>query len=592
MKKIEVWKSKIQKKLHKINYDDDSLFFFLTLIVGICAGALAVFIGKAIELISHHAQTLNQPTLQSILIGTVFVFISGYITTRISPWSSGSGIPQTKISIVVHHGTIKFKDWILKLVSSILSLSAGLTLGREGPTVAVTSGLGSSLGSLFSLPKAKVKSLVAVGSAAGIAAAFNTPIAAVTFTMEEIIGNMNTKSMGPIIIASVAAAVTSKMLTGGEAIFSVLKYKFEDPKELIFYLIVGILAALIAPLWVQAILKLRQMRISLFKGHRLTYIMFCFFILMGFAYYDHTILGSGHHTISESLLSKLTDWKFVLYLLTIKFFFTSISYSSGISGGLFMPTLFMGAMIGSLVGIIANLVYPGQFEIGAFALVGMGAYFAAVIRTPITSILMIFEMTQDYKIILPLMIANITSYIISKKMINGSIYEQISEQDGIHLPTKDDYDILEQLTVEEAMIVDPKTLSAQLTVNDSISYIHHSKISGYPILDHGVLCGMISTNDIAAAHAQDRGESSIYDICTKDVIKIFPDQSLMVAFHYLNKYKISRIPVVSRIYHNKLLGIITAEDIVNRFGFHIQEETKEGHGHVDRAYDELSLKKD
>lgn len=592
MKLTDIWQIKIQKRLHKLNLDEDSFFFGLTLLVGILAGATAVFIEKMVMTLGHYAGTFQSPTPKSLTIGIIFVFASGYITTRLTTWASGSGIPQTKISIVVHHGVIKFKDWGLKLVASILSLSSGVTLGREGPTVAVAAGLGSSFGSIFSLTKSKTKTLVAVGSAAGIAAAFNTPIAAVTFTMEEVLGNMNTKAIGHIIISSVAAAVTSMVLSGGHSMFSVVRYKFEDPKELTLYLIVGVLSALIAPLWVQSILKLRKLRITFFKGHNLTYIMTSFLLLMAFASYDPQILGSGKGLLNEILLNNITNWKTISYLLIVKFFFISLCYSSGISGGLFMPTLFMGGMIGGLVGVAAGYIYPGEFDIGAFALVGMGAYFASVIRAPITSILIIFEMTQDYKIILPLMIANITAYIISGKMIKGSIYEQISEQDGIHLPTKDDYDILETLTVEDAMTKDPKTLNASLCIKDSLVHVHHSSVSGYPVLKNGLLHGIVSTNEIAAAYAKADGTKLIENICTKKVITIFPDQSLMVAFHYLNKFKISRIPVVSRVNHKRLLGIMTAEDIVNRFGFHIQEEIKHGQTQLDKAYDELNQVKE
>jgi len=410
--------------------------------------------------------------------------------------------------------------------------------------------------------------------------------------MEEVLGNMNTKAMGHIIISSVAAAVTSKVLSGGEPIFSIVKYKFEDPRELFLYLLVGIVSALIAPLWVKSILKLRKLRISVFKGHGLTYIVTAFALLMIFAYFDHHILGSGHHTLNDTLLSRLINWKTILYLLVLKFFFTSLIYSTGISGGLFMPTLFMGGMIGSLVGVLAGYIFPEEYQIGAFALVGMGAYFASVIRAPITSILIIFEMTQDYKIILPLMIANITAYIISGKMIKGSIYEQISEQDGIHLPTKDDYDILEQLTVDEAMTKNPKSLNAILTVKDSLIHTHHTQVSGYPVLKNGLLFGIVSTNQLAQAYAKNNDKICIEEICTKKVITIFPDQSLMVAFHYLNKYKVSRLPVVSRINPKRLLGIVTAEDIVNRFGFHIQEELNESQQQLDEAFDKLNKKVD
>lgn len=257
-----------------------------------------------------------------------------------------------------------------------------------------------------------------------------------------------------------------------------------------------------------------------------------------------------------------------------------------------MPTLVMGSLIGSVVGMGAYYIDPNVSQIGAYALVGMGAYFAVVIRAPFTSILIIFEMTQDYKVILPLMFANISAYLISSRFMKGSIYELISEQDGIHLPTKEDSDILENMTVEEAMVVDVKTLSASLTVREAIHIIKDSEITGFPVMKNGLVLGVLSTNQIGEAYAKFKGECLLSDICTKKIIHIYPDQSLMVAFHLLSTRKVSRLLVVSRINDKRLVGIITAEDIVNRFGYHIQEESK-NHSlkdYIDQADEELLAK--
>lgn len=574
MKLSQIWQIKILRKLNSKNVDKDTLFFTLTLLVGVISGLVAVLIKTSVAKISHIIGTHETVTMKSLIQGGILIFVSGYLTTRFFPGTSGSGIPQTKIALIVHHGKITFKEWFAKLNLSIISLSSGIVLGREGPTVNIASGIGSTIGSFFSMPKTKIKSLVAVGAAGGIAAAFNTPIAAVTFTLEEVVGNLNAKSLGPIVISSVVAAVTARYFEGNEPIFSVLQYKFTDPQELLYYLVVGLACALIGPLWVKTVLKLRETNRKVFKHHKLTVIMLSFFAVMAASLITPEVLGSGHHVINEALLSNLPGLKTILIILVLKFFLVSFVYSSGISGGLFMPTLLMGALIGSIVGMGANYLDPEASEIGAYALVGMGAYFAVVIRAPFTSILIIFEMTQDYKVILPLMISNITAYLISSRYMHGSIYEQISEQDGIHLPTKEDSDILENMTVEEAMVTDAKTLSASLTVREAINIVKNSEITGYPVMKNGLILGVVSTNQIGDAYAKFKGECLLSDICTKRLIHIYPDQSLMMAFHFLNKAKVSRLLVVSRINDKRLVGVITAEDIVNRFGYHIQEESK------------------
>lgn len=283
---------KLQRKVNLINIDQETLFFALTLVVGVGSAVIATFIFEATEYLSALAKTNEPPTWSSFFSAFSFILVSGYITTRLSPESAGSGIPQTKIALVAHHGKIRLADWGLKLLASVTSLSSGITLGREGPTVAVTSGLGSTIGRLFSLKNQYVKSLVAVGSAGGLAAAFNTPIAAVTFTLEEVVGNLNAKALGPIVISSVAAAVTAKVLYGGESVFSGVKYVFEDPHELWFYLITGLIAALIGPLWVKLILQLRKMNKSVFKHHRLSIIIVAFLSVYACATIFPHVLGN------------------------------------------------------------------------------------------------------------------------------------------------------------------------------------------------------------------------------------------------------------------------------------------------------------
>ena len=306
MKFTSKWQIKLQRRVNRINIDKDTLFFALTLFVGVGSALIATVMFDLIGLLTSKFHTDQAPTWNSTIAGALFIFVSGYISTRLSPDSSGSGIPQTKIALVAHHGVIKLKDWLLKLVASVMSFSSGITLGREGPTVAVTSGFGSSIGRLFSLPKENVKALVAVGSAGGLAAAFNTPIAAVTFTLEEIVGNLNAKALGPIVISSVAAAVTAKVLNGGETVFEGVHYVFDDPNELWFYLVVGLLAGCFGPLWVKLILFMRQKSRALFKGHKLSIIMCTFGLVYLCGHFFPSVAGNRtRYYSSDAIGSKI-----------------------------------------------------------------------------------------------------------------------------------------------------------------------------------------------------------------------------------------------------------------------------------------------
>jgi len=569
------WKNLVFSQILNDKNKEERLYLYLTLITGVFTGLVAVALNRATFHLTHYLHTDQPFTLKSLAIGGAFIFISGYLTTRYFKSTSGSGIPDVRVSLAVNHGRLKLKDTIAKFITTILTLSSGFSLGLEGPTVRVSSGIGSFIGEKLNLSKKRLKSLVAVAAAGGIAAAFNTPIAAVIFTLEEVVGDLNAKALGPIILSSVVASVTASYFLGDQATFAKLSYSLNDHRELILYLTVGLIASVLGPLWMNSVLWLRKSNLKIFKGHRLTIIMATFLLMAALSHLNTTVLGSGHHQIVDVLLSMVTDWKILLVLFILKFFATAICYSSGASGGLFMPTLFMGATLGGLIGAIAKIMFPEfAINIGAYALVGMGAFFVSVIRAPFTSIIIVFEMTRDYNIMLPLMIANITSYFFSSKFTQGSIYEKMSEEEGIHLPSRDDDELLENLLVEEGMIKDVKILAASMNVGEAMKQIKNSEITGYPVLKNGKLLGIISTRDIGKAYTQDLSHIPLEKLCTKKIISVYPDQSLLVAFHLLNKHQVSRLPVVSRLNDHNMVGLITAENIVSLFGFHIQEESK------------------
>ncbi|MCR9205473.1 MAG: chloride channel protein, partial [Halobacteriovoraceae bacterium] len=497
------WNEKVLKFLLKDSINEERTYFGLTLVVGLLAATVAVGLHKATHSLVEFFGTNRAFDLKAFGWGGLAILISGYLTTRHFPGTSGSGIPGVRVGLAVYHGRITIGQTVMKFITSVLSLSTGFSLGREGPTAAISAGIGSWFGQVFHLSKRKVRALVAIGAAGGISAAFNTPIAAVVFTLEEIVGDLNAKMLGNIVISSVVASVTAHILMGNNPTFQALTYKLGHPSELTLYVFVGALTAVMGITWMKSVLWARKFNLKMFKGHRLTIIMVTFLIIAGISHLQPEVLGSGHDTIEVALLNLLKDWKFLLILFVLKFVATTLCYGSGVSGGLFLPTLLMGATLGSLCGSIFSLIFPELgLNVGAFAIVGMGSYFVSVIRAPFTSIIMVFEMTRDYNIILPLMIANMVSYYISSKLHHGSVYEAISEQDGIHLPTKEDNEILEGLIVEDAMVVDPYSLNANLSVKEAHDLIQTEPYSGFPLLKNGLLVGMIAKSEIQKAMAK------------------------------------------------------------------------------------------
>lgn len=573
MRIVKFWQKSVLSNLLKTEITEERTYFGLTLIVGVLAGLAAVLVNKAVHFFTALFQTGDTFTLTSFLCGGAALLVSGYITTRHYPSTGGSGIPGVRVALAVYHGKISFQSTLAKFFTSILSLSSGMSLGREGPTVSIAAGIGSTLGNAFKLSKKKIKALVAIGSAGGLAAAFNTPMAAVVFTLEEVVGDLNAKILGSIIIASVIASITAQIFLGDQAHLAELNYALNSPVELFFYLIIGVAASILGPIFTKSVLKFRKFNIDLHHGHKLTMIMTAFLFMAAISYLSPEVLGSGHETIRGALLATLKDWRILILIFALKYIATIICYSSGVSGGLFMPTLLMGATLGGFFGSIFQEFFPTIVtNIGPYALVGMGAFFVAVIRTPFTSIIMVFELTRDYNIILPLMIANIVSYALSRKFHKGSIYESMSEQDGIHLPTAEDNEVLESIIVEDAMVFEPVCLKADWTIKECINFAKEQPYSGFPITKNGFLAGMISVNEIGKNYAKGFADKLVLDYSEKKIISIYPDQSLLLAFHKLRRFQISRIPVVSRINDKKIIGILTAENIVSKFGYHIQEE--------------------
>ena len=556
--------------------NEERAYLALTIITGITSALVAVSLYKLVGIVTKFAGTNTAFTLQSFTIGLILIIVSGWVTTRKFPNTSGSGIPGVRVALAVFHGNIAFIDTAAKFIVSVLSLGSGVSLGREGPTAAISAGIGSTLGNFFHLSKKRIKALVAVGAAGGIAAAFNTPMAAVVFTLEEVVGDLNAKMLGSIIISSVVASVVGQFFLGTGNAFPEFHYQLNSVSEIPLYCTVGIASAALGSLWMKSVTTFRKIGLEVFKGHRLSLITATFIVIALLGQVNHHVLGSGHGTIESALASLFSDWKTLLSLFALKFIATTISYGSGISGGLFMPTLLLGASLGGFIGSLSQMAFPEiSPNVGAFALIGMGAFFAAVIKAPFTSIIMIFELTRDYNIILPLMISNIIAYALARTLNDSSIYECISEQDGIHLPKKEDYEILDTFIVEEAMVTDVKTIEADCLIETALETVKDSSISGYPVLDKQKnLIGIISSNEIKAAILKKENEADrIKDICMKKVIKIYPDQSLMYALHLLDKFHISRIPIVSRLDDKKVIGIITANDITHRFGLHVSENS-------------------
>lgn len=419
----------------RLRLREHQLFLALSIIIGILAGLAAVLFTLAIDRADDALFGLAPSTVRMFLIPVLVSVGTGILLATVFPGVRGSGVPQTKAAFHLHGGVISGRVPLGKFLTGVLCIGSGHSMGREGPSVQIGAGIASVVGRWLRLSPARVKELVPVGAAGALAAAFNTPIAAVLFALEEIIGDLNATLLGSTVVASVASVVVERSILGNQPLFHVPVYHLVHPAELIGYVALGIAGGLVSLIFCKALLGLRG---AFLRMPRSTLM---FQPAIGGIAIGATLLlvpevkGVGYEYVDQALNGGLV-FRTMLVLCFVKLAATIISYCSGNAGGIFAPSLFIGAMAGGAVGTLVNRVAPFPTgEPGAYALVGMGTLFAGIIRAPMTSVFMIFEITQDYQILVPLMVANLLSFVISRRYQPIPVYEALLRQDQIHLPS-------------------------------------------------------------------------------------------------------------------------------------------------------------
>ncbi len=439
----------LQRWLAQVNLQEheDKLLLLLALVISAVVGLVVVAFVGITERLGKTLMTAGPA--QRLLSPFAGSLIGGWLLYRFFPEARGSGIPQTRVALVLRNGVIGMRTVIGKFLCSSISLGSGVALGREGPSVHIGAGIASVAGRKLGLSEEHIKSLIPVGTAAAVAAAFNTPLAAVLFTLEEILADLHARVVGTVVIGAATSWMILRLILGDEPLFHVPAYQLVHPLEFVVYALLGVLGGLVSTVFVKMLLSIRKA----FQKTPAAWAPFAPAVggltvgLLALAVPG--VLGVGYNLVSEALNGQLA-WKMMLLLLALKMIATTTSYSSGNAGGIFGPSLFIGAMLGGAVGQIAHTLAPDHTgNAGAYALVGMGAAFAGIVRTPMTSVIMIFEVTRDYTIIVPLMIANLCSYLLAGRLQHLPIYEALSRQDGIALPSPAHR--LEPLTVEGAM---------------------------------------------------------------------------------------------------------------------------------------------
>ncbi len=440
---------RIQWRLARVDLSghEDKILLLLALLVSAVVGLIVV---AFVSLTEHMgAMLLTAGSAQRFLSPLLGSLAGGWLLFHFFPDARGSGIPQTRVALVLRDGVISLKTVIGKFLCSSISLGSGVALGREGPSVHIGGGVASLAGRWLGLSKEQVKSLIPVGTAAAVAAAFNTPLAAVVFTLEEILADLHARMVGLVVLGAATSWIVLRLMLGDEPLFHVPAYQLVHPVEFLFYALLGVAGGLVSTVFVKLLLWQRAAFLKAPERWR-AYTPAVGGLVVGLlALIAPGVLGVGYNLVGDALNGQMA-WRMMVLLLALKLVATTSAYGSGNAGGIFGPSLFIGAMLGGAMGHFAHALLPAYTgNAGAYALVGMGAAFAGIIRTPMTSVLMIFETTRDYTIIVPLMIANMCSYVLAQKLQKLPIYEALTRQEGITMPSPAHRP--EPLTVERAM---------------------------------------------------------------------------------------------------------------------------------------------
>ncbi len=569
------WYARVAELVEDLRRREDRLALLLSLVIGALVGLVVVAFILLTGRLAAHMYPSGGAGWRRILVPTIGALVTGYLIFRFFPDARGSGIPQTRAAIFIHDGRISLRTAFGKFVCCSASLASGIALGREGPSVHIGAGISSVIARRLGLSTAQVRWLVPVGASAALAAAFNTPIAAVLFSLEEIMGDMHAPILGSVVLSSTTSWMVLHLVLGDEPLFHVAGYHLVDPAELLVYVVLGIVGGFGSVGFVRLLLELRKGFARLPRSTVWAQPVVGGLCVGVLGYFVPAVLGVGYDQVDRALSGELV-LHVVVVLAVLKILATAVCYASGNAGGIFGPSMFIGAMIGGAVGQVAHQLFPASTAgPGAYALVGMGTAFAGIIRTPLTSVIMIFEVTRNYTIIVPLMISNLIAFYISQKFQHEPIYEALARQDGLHLPSGAARQIARQLRVSSAIQATPPPLAPDLSLAEAQRCVAGTAFGSWPVVDDRGLVGMVRCTDIAAAVASGRAAGKVRDLleemdpdATDDeaVPHVHRDHPLGLALTRMGATGHTVLPVVSRANVRTLLGVVTLPDVLKAYG--------------------------
>ncbi|MBU1702048.1 MAG: chloride channel protein [Candidatus Eisenbacteria bacterium] len=555
----------------------NTLILILSLVIGIATGLGAVLFRLMITEVEAILTPISQALSGSIgwlppTIGLVLAaLVVGPIIHFFSSEAKGHGVPEVMAAVALEGGRIRRRVAVAKIIASALCIGSGGSAGREGPIVQIGSAIGSAVGQFSKMSNRRMRVLVACGAAGGISAVFNAPIAGVMFSVEIILGDFAIESLTPVVLSSVLASVTTGFFMAGKSAFQVPPYELVSAYEIPLYILLGVVGGAMSVFYTRVLYLVEDF----FDG--LKKIPFYFRPALGalglglLAIAFPQILADGYHGISDALMGRL-PWTLLLLLPFMKILATSLTLGSGNSGGVFAPSLFIGAMVGGAFGVGAHTLWPAvTAHPGAYALVGMATLVAGATHAPITAILIIFEMTNDYRIILPLMIAAAISTFISSRIFKESIYTLKLSRRGINIRQGREVNVLTSVKVHEVMEPPRALIPSTMPLTEVLDRVTQARGSVYPVVDKSErLTGVISLTDLREVLRESWGEHTrlliiAQDVATVDPVTITPGENLNDAMKKFGKWDMAEIPVVDPDHDGRLVGMVRRSEVISAY---------------------------
>ncbi len=548
---------------------EERLFLILSIFIGVLSGLLVVSFRLAIEWIKlltlGSAPHPGEPRL-FIVPACAGLFVAGLVRW-VFPGARGSGVNQTKAALYIYNGFISFKTVTGKFITSAIAIGCGHSLGPEDPSLQIGAGVASIVARKLRLSRQSLRLFAPIGAAAGLAAAFNAPISAILFVIEEVIGYWSAAVLGSVVLAAIASVSVARIFWGSAPMFRIPSVTLRDPRELTAYAVLGVFGGLSAFVFARALGSLRPrlrampVNVQLFQPA----IAGLLVGLIGYFGFPQ-VMGPGYEVMDQALHGQYT-WGMLAALVLLKMLATTLSFSSGTPGGMFAPTLFIGTMLGGAVGTVAHTLLPhASGAVGSYALVGMGVLFAGFLRAPLTSVFMVLETSGNYSIILPVILANTIAYLLSRSLQPTPIFELFTHQDGLDLPSMEEQREEVGLHLEDALVPlrVPVLGGGETLKAAAVELSLHPDERAMVVRMNDGTCYVMQVNELATL-VQTQPESTLLErALPKDRTPLlFPDLPLDTALRHLSRWPL--LPVSNRAQKGTLEGMVTLEDVLARY---------------------------